>query len=137
MTAALSPYAQTMGFVAARDDEDRIILLMDFDDDKSGRPGFIHGGALAGLLETTAYMTVIEVVGESPRLKPINCTMTYMRAGIEKRTYARATIERLGKRIANVEVIAWQEDPNKPIAMAQINVLIDRAVQPANENLRP
>ncbi|MEY4501751.1 MAG: hypothetical protein RIS52_1641 [Pseudomonadota bacterium] len=137
MTAALSPYAQTMGFVATRDDEDRIILLMDFDDDKSGRPGFIHGGALAGLLETTAYMTVIEVVGEGPRLKPINCTMTYMRAGVEKRTYARATIERLGKRIANVEVIAWQEDPNKPIAMAQINVLIDRAVQPASENLRP
>jgi hypothetical protein len=50
-----------------------------------------------------------------------------MRGAVEVTTYARATIERLGKRIANIEAIAWQEDINKPVAMAQINVMLDRS----------
>ncbi len=128
MSAPLSPYARTMGMDVMRDEAGELILFMDYDDGKSGRPGFIHGGALAGLLETAAYLTVMERLAENPqpRLKPVNCTVTYMRAGLEHRTFARATIERLGRRIANVEALAWQVDPTKPIAMAQLNILIDR-----------
>jgi acyl-coenzyme A thioesterase PaaI-like protein len=31
-------------------------------------------------------------------------------------TRARAEIFRLGRRIANVHVIAWQQDPGRPVA---------------------
>ena len=125
---AKSPYAQTMGFTAARDDEGRLILSMPFDEGKQGRPGFVHGGALAGLLETVAYATLAEALGEDdqPRLKPVNVTATYMRGATAVTTHARATIERLGRRIANVEAVAWQDDASKPVAMAQMNVLLDR-----------
>jgi uncharacterized protein (TIGR00369 family) len=128
MINARSPYARTMGFESHRDAQDRIIIAMPADDGKRGRPGFIHGGALAGLLEAAAYMMLADALGEDdrPQIKPVNVTVTYMRGATEQTTYARATIERLGKRIANVEVMAWQDDETKPVAMAQINVMLVR-----------
>ena len=98
------------------------------DDGKRGRPGFIHGGALAGMLETIAYLTLSDALGaeDRPRLKPVNVTVSYMRGATEQTTFARATIERLGKRIANIEAVAWQDDPTKPVAMAQMNVMLAR-----------
>lgn len=129
MKTSFSPYAQTMGFEEQRDTDGRLVIAMPYSDGVRGRPGFVHGGALAGLLETIAYATLSEALGEDDRpvIKPVNVTATYMRGAVEMTTYARATIERLGKRIANIEAIAWQDDINKPVAMAQINVMLDRS----------
>ncbi len=129
MTTLFSPYAQTMGFQSERDTEGRLVIAMPYGEGVRGRPGFVHGGALAGLLETVAYVTLSEALGEEdkPLLKPVNVTATYMRGAVETTTYARATIERLGKRIANIEAVAWQDDPAKPVAIAQINVMLDRS----------
>jgi acyl-coenzyme A thioesterase PaaI-like protein len=129
------PYGVTMGFGEERDAAGRVILFLDYSDDFIGRPGYLHGGAIAGLLEAAGFAALLVAIGEAdasgevpaPLLKPINVTVTYMRGGVEKRTYARATIERLGRRVANIEVAAWQDDPAKPIAMAQMNILIDRS----------
>jgi len=125
----ISPYAKTMGFMSDRDEQGRLIISMPFGDGVLGRPGFVHGGALAGLLETVAYQTLADALGEDdqPVLKPVNMTATYMRGALATTTHARATIERLGKRIANIEAVAWQEDPEKPVAIAQINVMLDRS----------
>lgn len=129
MKTSFSPYAQTMGFEEQRDTDGRLVIAMPYSDGVRGRPGFVHGGALAGLLETIAYATLSEALGEDDRpvIKPVNVTATYMRGAVEMTTYARATIERLGKRIANIEAIAWQDDIKKPVAMAQINVMLDRS----------
>lgn len=128
MSALQSPYAETMDFGSERDGEGRLVLTMAYQTDKMGRPGFLHGGAIAGMLEAVAYATLAEALGEEdrPRIKPINVTVTYMRGGRDAVTRARATIERLGRRIANVEAIAWQDDPDSPIAIAQMNVMLDR-----------
>ena len=129
MKTSFSPYAQTMGFEEQRGTDGRLVIAMPYSDGVRGRPGFVHGGALAGLLETVAYATLSEALGEDdrPLIKPVNVTATYMRGAVEMTTYARATIERLGKRIANIEAIAWQDDIEKPVAMAQINVMLDRS----------
>lgn len=129
MTAPLSsPYAETMGFIVSREAGGQLLLAMEFDESKRGRPGYFHGGALAGILETIAYMTLADALGadDRPQLKPVNVTVSFMRGAVEQTIYARATIERLGKRIANVEAMAWQDDPAKPVAMAQMNILLDR-----------
>ncbi len=128
MSTILSPYAVTMGFVASRDGEGRLILTMPYGEDKRGRPGFVHGGALAGLLETVAFLTLSEALGQEdrPQLKPVNVTTTFMRGATELPTHAWATIERLGRRVANIEAMAWQDDPAKPVAMAQMNVMLAR-----------
>jgi acyl-coenzyme A thioesterase PaaI-like protein len=49
-----------------------------------------------------------------------------MRGGTPCDTFAEARIERLGKRMANVESYAWQGDRDRPIASARINFLLDR-----------
>jgi uncharacterized protein (TIGR00369 family) len=127
-----SPYAHMMGITSGRDAQGNLVLSMDFGDHVMGRPGYAHGGAIAGLLEAAGFATLSEALGQedegtaNPALKPVTVTVTYFRGGLEKTTYAAAKIERMGRRVANVEVIAWQDNREKPIAMAQMNIIIDR-----------
>lgn len=129
MSLRHSPYAQTMGFGGLRDAENRLILTMAFETDKMGRPGFLHGGAIAGMLEAVAYETLAEALGDAdrPLIKPVNVTVTFLRGGRDHITYARATIKRLGRRIVNIDAVAWQDDPVAPIATAQMNLMLDRS----------
>ena len=103
---------------------------MPFSEDVVGRPGFLHGGAIAGLLEFAAFTTLVrELDDESVTMKPITVTVDYMRGGTDRDTFASATVERLGARIANVEAFAWQKERSAPIAAARINFLLDRGNQ--------
>ena len=100
---------------------------MPFEEDVVGRPGFLHGGAIAGLLEFAAFTTLVrELDDDSVTMKPITVTVDYMRGGTNRDTFASATVERLGARIANVEAFAWQKERSSPIAAARINFLLDR-----------
>ena len=100
---------------------------MPFREEVVGRPGFLHGGAIAGLLEFAALGTLYDRLDEGVRVKPINVSVDFMRGGIDHDTYAAATITRLGNRVANVEAHAWQQDRAKPIAAARMNLLLRRA----------
>jgi uncharacterized protein (TIGR00369 family) len=109
--------------------DDVPMVTMPFGDDVVGRPGFLHGGAIAGLLEFAAFTALDHALGpDGPTMKPVTVTVDYMRGGSAELgdTFAEAVIERLGKRIANVEAVAWQADRAKPIATARINFLLDR-----------
>ena len=44
-----------------------------------------------------------------------------VRGGREARTYALGEVTRIGRRVANVEAKAWQDDPGKPIATVFMN----------------
>ena len=122
----LPPYAELLKLrIDEGDDGPRFV--MPFHDDVVGRPGFLHGGAIAGLLEVAAFGTLARALGDRRiAMKPINVTVDYMRRGIDRDTIAAATIARLGTRIANVEVSAWQGDRASPIAAARINFLLER-----------
>ncbi len=123
----LPPYAQLLKLRAKPDTDGAPIFVMPFDEDVMGRPGFLHGGAIAGLLEFAAFATLRRALGEAEvTMKPINVTVDYMRSGHPRDTFAAATIERLGARIANVEAQAWQKDRSAPIAAAQMNFLLVR-----------
>ena len=125
---ALSPYARLLDLsIVPHADGD--LIVMPFANDVTGRPGFLHGGAIAGLLEFAAFTALAKALGDDgATLKPVTITVDYMRGGAEALgdTYATARIERLGKRIANIEALAWQLDRAKPIAAARINFLIRR-----------
>jgi uncharacterized protein (TIGR00369 family) len=123
----LPPYAELLGLSTRRGDQGELLWVMPFRDEVIGRPGYLHGGAIAGLLEFAALGTLYDVLGEEEvKAKPINVTVEFMRGGIAHETYAAATISRLGNRVANVEAHAWQQDRSKPIAAAQMNVLLRR-----------
>jgi uncharacterized protein (TIGR00369 family) len=122
----LPPYAQLLR-LRAEEQKGELRIVMPFHDDVVGRPGYLHGGAIAGLLEFAAFTALSRAIGSEPVVKkPITVTVDYMRGGIPGDTFAEAMIERLGKRIANVEAFAWQGERDKPIASARINFLLER-----------
>lgn len=103
------------------------LIVMPFHEDVIGRPGYLHGGAIAGLLEFAAFTTLARAIDdEAVRMKPVTVTVDYMRGGSDRDTFAAATIERLGRSIANVEAVAWQAERTTPIASARLNFLLER-----------
>lgn len=122
----LPPYARLLQ-LRLDDSGDAPRFVMPFHDDVVGRPGFLHGGAIAGLLEFAAFNALRRAIGdEAVVMKPITVTVDYLRGGVQRETFAEAIIERLGNRIANVESFAWQAERSKPIASARINFLLER-----------
>ena len=123
----MSPYADLLGLTVEPGDE-APTLVMPFGPDVIGRPGFIHGGAIGGLLEMAAIAALKQALAAEgdAQIKPINLTVDYMRGGRDKPTRARGTVTRLGNRVANVEAIAWQDELDRPIAAARMNYLIVR-----------
>ncbi|HYI64070.1 MAG TPA: PaaI family thioesterase [Allosphingosinicella sp.] len=126
---SLPPYAQFLGIRTEWSEGGELIFVMPFGDAVLGRPGYLHGGAIAGLLEFAAFGALYEALGarDGVTVKPINVTVQYMRGGAQHETFAAATVTRLGNRVANVEAHAWQLDRAKPIAAAQLNALLRRS----------
>jgi uncharacterized protein (TIGR00369 family) len=124
----LPPYGRFLG-ISVETSDDGPLFRMPFGDVIVGRPQFIHGGAIAGLLEIAAVGTVMATLADEPgaSVKPINVTVDFMRGGRVRDTWAAAIVSRLGNRIANVEAFAWQEDRSKPIASARMNLMVRRA----------
>lgn len=125
----LPPYA-TLLKLSIDEQHGSPLIVMPYHDDVVGRPGFLHGGAIAGLLEFAAFTTLSRALhDESVAMKPVTVTVDYMRPGLERETYASAIIGRLGTNIANVEAFAWQEERSQPIASARLNFLLERPSQ--------
>ena len=132
MTIGLPPYAEILRVSVEAEDGSPPVLLMPFADDVLGRPGFLHGGAISGLLEMAAIAALQHALeaegatGSEARIKPVNVTVDFMRGGRDKPTRAAGVVTRLGNRVANVEATAWQDEREKPIAAARMNYLIVR-----------
>jgi uncharacterized protein (TIGR00369 family) len=76
----------------------------------------LHGGVLGAFLEMTAIcqLGVREPYRRLPRT--IDVTIEYLRPVRALTTFARADVRKLGRRIANVHVEAWQEFRAAPVA---------------------
>lgn len=123
----LTPYARSLGISVHEFEDGLPVLTVEFSTQVEGRPGAFHGGATSGLLETAAYAALrcrLAEEGREPQLKPINITVQFLSAGKQKPTFAKARITRLGRRNANVSVEAWQDNRDRPIATAIMNILM-------------
>lgn len=126
---SLPPYAQLLK-LRIEEGEQGPLVVLPFHEDVVGRPGYLHGGAIAGLLEFAAFTALWrELEDDDVVVKPITVTVDYMRGASDHDTYASATVERLGARIANVEAFAWQMDRSSPIASGRLNFLLERPDQ--------
>jgi uncharacterized protein (TIGR00369 family) len=125
MAEFTSPYARTLG-LTLDDSTGRPVVTMAPGDHVAGRPGFLHGGAMAGLLDYAAWVTVLAALEGEARIKPIGITVDFMRGDKLEPLHATARIERMGRRVANVLAFAWQEDEAKPVASANVKFLIER-----------
>ncbi|MGQ0700415.1 MAG: PaaI family thioesterase [Panacagrimonas sp.] len=120
------PYARYMGLSMQRDGAD-VVLRMPFRQELVGnaRLRAVHGGALGALLEFAAICQLMTVAQVTAFPKIVNITAEYLRtAQPELDTFARATVTRHGRRVANVRAIAYQADASKPVAAAIAHFLL-------------
>lgn len=141
--AALSALVQGVPYVRFLDITfdrrgDELTAVLNFDEKLIGNPMLpaIHGGVTAAFLEVTSIITLswsflwpdIEsgkidpsdmAQGKLPRLpKTIDFTVDYLRSGLPRDAYARATVSRAGRRYASVRVEAWQDNRDRLYAQA-------------------
>ncbi len=127
MMENLPPYALALDMVLEGAQNGAPVISMPFGEKVQGRPGFLHGGAISGLLEMAAVAAIhsaLKARGSDASIKQVNVTIDFMRGGVQQVTYAVGTVTRLGRTMANVEARAWQDDPDKPIAMAHMHYLV-------------
>lgn len=132
-----------IGFLGARFDRrgDELTAILPFHPSLIGNPMIpaLHGGATAAFLEVTA---IIELAWaslwedmETGRIDPaseifpalpktITFTVDYLRSGLPRDAYARATVTRRGRRYATVQVQAWQDNRARPFAQATAHFLM-------------
>ena len=111
------PYVRFLG-MRAELAGDEMTAILPFQDKLIGNimiPA-LHGGVLGAFMEMTALaqLSILEPLRHQPRT--IDVTIEYLRPGRAQTTFARADVRKLGKRIANVHVEAWQDARASPVA---------------------
>lgn len=127
------PYARFIGLrLELKGDE--LTAVLPYKDSLIGNPMLpaLHGGVVAALMELTAVaqITLSQPVGEGGALKvpkTIDVSIDYLRSGRPVDTFARAHVTKLGRRIANVRVEAWQQLRDDPIATLHGHFLLPDA----------
>ena len=125
--ASLPPYALALEMSVVDEIDGAPVIGMPFADRVQGRPGFLHGGAISGLLEMAAVAAIHQALraqGRDAAIKQVNVTIDFMRGGLGQMTFAVGEVTRLGRTMANVEARAWQDSREKPIAMGYMHYLI-------------
>ena len=84
----------------------------------------IHGGVLGAFMELTALVQLSLKEGQARQPRVIDVTIEYLRSGRSLTTFARADIKKVGRRIANVHVEAWQSERAQPIAALRGHFLV-------------
>lgn len=122
------PYGEMLGISQVEDAAEPGTLRLMATPELRGRPGFLHGGVIAGLLELACYEALYRETGgsEGVKVKPINVSVDFLRGGLMTETFAVARIVRIGQRIANATAEAWQDDRSRLIATARMHLLLDR-----------
>ena len=121
----LIPYARWIGIDVELTDDGPVCRLPFRDEIVGNRflPA-VHGGVVGAFLELTALVGLLEQTDDDRIPRPIDFSIDYLRSVGPRETRARADIVKHGRRIANVRVVAWQDDPAKPVAAGVGNFLV-------------
>lgn len=124
----LIPYASFLG-ISAEATAGELLGKLSFAEHLIGNPTLpaLHGGTIGALLESTAIFRLLWDAESIYLPKTITLTVSYLRSARPADTWARAVITKQGRRVASVQVEAWQEARDKPIAIATVHLLIKPA----------
>lgn len=142
------PYIQFLGVTFDRRG-DELTATLPYADRLIGNPLLpaLHGGATAAFLEITALIelswqtlwpqfesqsSAVDGAIDQPPMqlpKTIDFTVDYMRSGLPRDAYARARVNRSGRRYASVHVEAWQDNRSRIFAQATGHFLMPELAQ--------
>ncbi|OZB17343.1 MAG: thioesterase [Marinobacter sp. 34-60-7] len=120
------PYARWIGLQCDRFGDDLIFRLPKKEENLGNAilPA-IHGGVIGGFMELSAaiYLMMSQDAFRMPRI--VDFSLDYLRAGLNRETYAECRLTRQGNRVANVMITAWQKSRSEPIATARAHFLLE------------
>jgi uncharacterized protein (TIGR00369 family) len=123
------PYAQFLG-VRAELAGDEMTAILPFSQHLIGNPVLpaIHGGVIGAFMEITALaqLRISEGLSKPDARQPrvIDVTIEYLRSAKPLTLYARADLRKVGRRVANVHVEAWQSERAHPVAALRGHFLV-------------
>ena len=115
------PYASFLGVRFSEREDGSLLFRLPFNEKNIGNTALpaLHGGVIAGFMENAATISLMWAMESTSMPKVIDFNIDYTLSGRAQETYARCDIVKLGKRIANVQITAWQDDPDKAISVAR------------------
>ncbi len=120
------PYARFIGLECDRFGDD-LIFRLPKKEENLGNPILpaIHGGVIGGFMEMSAaiYLMMSQDSQRMPRI--VDFSLDYLRAGLNRETFAECRLTRQGNRVANVMITAWQKSRSQPIATARAHFLLE------------
>lgn len=140
------PYIRFLGIHFDRRG-DELTAVLPFDEKLIGNPVLpaLHGGVTAAFLEVTAHVVLSWTIAweqmenghrgvdewsakDLPRMpKTIDFATDYLRSGLPRDAYARARVNRSGRRYASVHVEAWQDNRDRLFAQATGHFIMPNA----------
>ncbi len=119
------PYAAYLG-IRAEVHGNEILFILPEDEKLTGNPILpaIHGGVVGAFMEQAAAFHLVAKMTEPALPKVINFSLDYLRPCRLRETYAQCVVTRQGRQVANVSITAWQEQSDRPNAIARAHFLI-------------
>ena len=124
---ALIPYAAVVGF-ECRLEGGLVLTKLGPRESNMGNTSIraVHGGVVGALLEHAAIMQLMwgtDALEQLPKI--VNLSIDFLRPCLcDLATHASATVIKHGRRVANVRVLAWQNDPDRPVASAHGHFIV-------------
>jgi uncharacterized protein (TIGR00369 family) len=119
------PYSRWLGITYAILDGEWVTKVP-FADHLVGNPALpaLHGGVLGALLESTAIFQLMWASESVALPKTITLTIDYLRSAGPHDVFAQGIITKHGRRVVTVRCEAWQDDRTKPVASANVHLLV-------------
>lgn len=119
------PYARYLG-LSVEVGERELVALMPYSPHLVGNASLpaLHGGTLGALLESACIFQLVREAATAYIPKTITITVDYLRPAKPADTRARAIVTRQGRRVASVRAEAWQDDRDRPVAVATAHFLV-------------
>ena len=113
-------------FQALQDADGARIFRLPYREDLIGnaRLPALHGGAIAGFVESAALFEVLISQAQQRVPRVVDMTVDYLRSGRARDTFAVGRVVRQGSRIAQVQVDVWQDQRERLIAFARADFLL-------------
>ncbi len=122
----LVPYAAYIGLRIDLADAAAPVLCLPYKPSLIGNTALpaLHGGVVASFMESAALMHLLLMLDEQRVPKSIDFSIDYLRSAHAEDSWAACAVERLGRRVAQVQIRCWQADPARPVALARAHFLL-------------
>jgi len=118
----LIPANKIFGIVIDKIDEGKVELHVPFKEEFIGdfRQGLWHGGILASIADTAGGLAgATTLTSEKDKINTIDMRIDYLNPAYKKPIYVSVKLIKVGKRVIKTDVTLFQEDKDKPVAVAR------------------